>query len=197
VVSDYWVYHRECLLLIADLLIVLLKQFTDHINCNVILVRGFPIIGFRSEVVVVLCFQIRGFEKSTGGLLVAVGLVFGFFFIEIHWCPEVARLAAQLFPDPIEGTGEKKKVKPISLARPQTYSMVERARPFSLAPRSPGRGPAHRRTACQPPRSPGSRSPARSLEDLFVIRWSWPDPIATEYRKKKRRSPGIDPARVL
>jgi hypothetical protein len=46
--------------------------------------------------------QIRGFEKSSGGLLVAVGLAF-VFFIEIHWYPEVTRLleAAQLFPDPI------------------------------------------------------------------------------------------------
>jgi hypothetical protein len=91
------------------MLIVLLKQFTDHINCKVILVRGFQITGFRSEVVV-LCFQIRGFAKSTSGLLVAVSLVF--FFVKIHWCPEVARFlkAAQLFPDPIEGTSEEKKV---------------------------------------------------------------------------------------
>jgi hypothetical protein len=52
VVSDYWVDHGECFLLICGLFFF--RQFTDHIGFKLVLIEGFPIdkefvAGFRSR----------------------------------------------------------------------------------------------------------------------------------------------------
>jgi hypothetical protein len=57
---------------------------------------------------VVLCFQIRGFAKSTGGLLVTIGLIFGFLSRSIGVQALQFPLGGVVFPDPIEGTSRKK-----------------------------------------------------------------------------------------
>jgi hypothetical protein len=42
--SDYWVDHGECFLLICGLFFF--RKFTNHIGCKLVLIKGFQIEGF-------------------------------------------------------------------------------------------------------------------------------------------------------